>query len=316
MADMEIAIGRFRRCYTRGSYLQQRLMAVPAPLAVPVVEPVREAPGAPVDIDIEAFVREHEASERRNGRVDKARTDSTHDDGPLVGDTLGDNPPADDSSAASSATRAAAIRSPDEFLAADSALARAIPGFIARPQQVELATAICADDRAARPADRRGGHRHRQDVRVSGAGAAVGRQGDHLHRHEDAAGPAVPARPADGARGAQCAGDRRAAQGPRELRLPLSSGADVEGRPAREPHRRALPARDRALRQALVVRRQGGAVERPGERGGLVACHVDARQLPRLRLPDTRRMLRDEGAARGARRPTWSSSIITCSSPT
>ena len=55
----------------------------------------------------------------------------------------------------------------------------------------------------ARPAGRRGRHRHRQDLRLPRAGAAVRRQGDRLHRHQDAAGPAVRARPAAGARRAR-----------------------------------------------------------------------------------------------------------------
>ena len=76
------------------------------------------------------------------------------------------------------------------------------------------------DRRAAR---RRGRHRHRQDLRLSRAGAAVRRQGDRLDRHQDAAGSALPARSAAHPRCVEGAGVGRAAQGPRQLRLPPSS---------------------------------------------------------------------------------------------
>ena len=66
-----------------------------------------------------------------------------------------------------------------------------------------MAQAVAQAIATTRPARGRGRHRHRQDLRLSGAGAAVGRQGDHLDRHQEPAGPAVPARPADGARCAE-----------------------------------------------------------------------------------------------------------------
>ena len=77
---------------------------------------------------------------------------------------------------------------------------RRLSGFAFRAQQLAMAEAIARRDRHARPADRRGGHRHRQDVRLPRARAARRRQGDRLDRHEDAAGPALRARRADGAR--------------------------------------------------------------------------------------------------------------------
>ena len=85
MHDIEIAIGRFPRCYTRGSDLQQHSMAVSASLAVPLDHP------PDLNDDVEP------------------------------------------------ATSAPSV---DAHLAADSALARAIPGFVARPQQIDLANAI------------------------------------------------------------------------------------------------------------------------------------------------------------------------------
>ena len=303
MADMEIAIGRFRRCYTHlGSYLQQRLMAVPSPSRC---RARREAPST-VDIDIEAFVREHEASERRNGRVDKARTDSTHDDGPLVGERLGDDPPADDSSAASSATRAAAIRSPDEFLAADSALARAIPGFIARPQQVELATAI------ARTIAQRG-----QLIAEAGTGTGktlaylvpahpLRQEGGDLHRHEDAAGPDHAARPAT----------IRAA-----LNAPVTV-ALLKGRANYICHHHlAQTSKEGRLESRTEVRwlreitHFQAALSSVPENAAIWSCR---RRATTASAPtaDTCRMFCDEGAARGVCSRLWSSSTITCSSPT
>ena len=138
-----------------------------------------------------------------------------------------------------------------------------------------------AGDRRARAADRRSRHRHRQDLRLPRSGAALRRQGDRLDRHQDAAGPAVPARPADGPRCAARAGDARAAQRARELRVPPSSRAHGRGGPAALARRCTAPAEDHRLRAGERDRRPRPARRRSGKRVDLAAGHVDARQLPR-----------------------------------
>ena len=87
--------------------------------------------------------------------------------------------------------------------APDGTLARNAPGFRSRPQQLAMAEAIAHAIDDARPAGRRSRHRHRQDLRLSRSGAALRRQGHRLDRHQDAAGPALRARPAAGARRAR-----------------------------------------------------------------------------------------------------------------
>ena len=159
-----------------------------------------------------------------------------------------------------------------------------------------------AGHRRAQPARGRSRHGHRQDVRLPRARAALRRQGHHLHGHQDAAGPALRARPAARARRARGAGHRGAAQGPRQLRVPLPPRARRARGPAAVARRRAPPAQDRRLRARLRARRPRRALRRAGERDHLAARHVHARQLPRPELPASRRLLRDEGAQGSARR--------------
>jgi Rad3-related DNA helicase len=111
------------------------------------------------------------------------------------------------------------------------------------------------------------------------------------------------------------AGHHRAAQGPRQLRLPLPPGApDEDGR---------FLSREEAGRTCAIARfakppdrRQGRVRRRAGGFRRLGPGHLDARQLPRPGMPER------QGAAsswrRGARRwrPTWWWSTTTCSSPT
>ena len=163
------------------------------------------------------------------------------------------------------------------------------------------------DRRGAAREPRAGGggrHRHRQDLRLPGAGAAGRGQGHHLHRHQDAAGPALQPRPAHRARRVEGAGDDRAAEGARQLRLPLPPRAQRARRPL--PHRagRRRPARDHALRQAHADRRQGRMHRRARGLAGLARRDLDTRQLPRPGLPAQGRVLRDAGAAQrdGGRR--------------
>ncbi|MCK7583508.1 MAG: hypothetical protein MZV65_53590 [Chromatiales bacterium] len=59
----------------------------------------------------------------------------------------------------------------------------ALPGYAPRGGAGRDGGARGRRARAARDADRRGRHRHRQDLRLPRAGAAVGRRGDRLDRH-------------------------------------------------------------------------------------------------------------------------------------
>ena len=119
-----------------------------------------------------------------------------------------------------------------------------------------MAQAVARAIERAQPAARRGRHRHRQDLRLRGPGAALRRQGDRLHRDQDAAGPALPARPAADSRRAQGAAHGRAAQGARQLRLPLPPRARPAATTAspRAPMRAISPAssRSRAPRPAAT----------------------------------------------------------------
>ena len=61
-----------------------------------------------------------------------------------------------------------------EILGPDGPLARALPGYAARPQQIAMAEHVAAALAGTHATGRRGGHRHRQDLRLPRAGAAVG----------------------------------------------------------------------------------------------------------------------------------------------
>ena len=107
-------------------------------------------------------------------------------------------------------------------------------------------------------ADRRSGDRHRQDLRVSGAGAAVGRQGDRLDRHQDLQDQLFQRDIPTVRDGARRAGVGGAAQGPRELPVPLLPAA----------HRRTngrLPTRqDTSHLQEIIAFREDHAHRRQG----------------------------------------------------
>jgi uncharacterized repeat protein (TIGR01451 family) len=75
----------------------------------------------------------------------------------------------------------------------------------------------------ASAADRRSRHRHRQDVRVPGAGADLRPPGHRVYGHARTAGPAVSPRPAHDLRCAWTSGARRIAQGSCELPVPAST---------------------------------------------------------------------------------------------
>ena len=113
----------------------------------------------------------------------------------------------------------------------------------------------------ARPADRGGGHGHRQDVRVSRAGAAVGSARHRLHRHAQSAGPAVPSRSADSGARDRSAGARRAAEGSRQLSVRASTRARrAAGRRAWTCARK-WRAGSRKVREWARVTRQGDIAE-------------------------------------------------------
>ena len=60
---------------------------------------------------------------------------------------------------------------------------RRFAGFATRAEQIAMAEQVARALRIARPAHRRGGHGHRQDVRVSRARIAVGPARDRVHGH-------------------------------------------------------------------------------------------------------------------------------------
>ena len=98
--------------------------------------------------------------------------------------------------------------------------------------------------RGTRLPDRRGRHRHRQDLCVSCSSVAVGPARDHFDRHARAAGSALPPRSAARARsaGRWCA--NCVAQGARQLSVPVPDGSD-QGRGALCP--RANPSRNSSV---------------------------------------------------------------------
>ena len=82
--------------------------------------------------------------------------------------------------------------------------------------------------------------------------------------------------------GARGAGDGGAAQGPRQLRLPLPSRAQPRGRPLRHPRgRRATCSAIARFAAQTRTGRQGGARRRARGFAGLAARDLHARELPR-----------------------------------
>ena len=169
-----------------------------------------------------------------------------------------------------------------------------------RADDVGIATAIGRGRWRREHADRRSGDGHRQDLRVSRPGDAVGRQGDRLDRHEAPAGPAFPARHPDRARRARRAGVGGDAQGPRELPVSLLPAAHRRQRPPADAPGHVASAGHHPFRENHAHRRQGRTRERAGEFAGLADGHVHARQLSRPGMPALQGMFRDAGAQRGA----------------
>src|SRR5690606_36430488 len=123
--------------------------------------------------------------------------------------------------------------------------------------------------RRPRRAARRSRHRHRQDLRLPRAGAALGPEDDRLHRHACAPGPALPPRPAARARRARRRPENRAAQGPRQLPVPLPDRAGARRGRVREPCARGAVRAHRGLVGAHAHGRHGRG-RRPGR--GLAAA--------------------------------------------
>ncbi len=193
------------------------------------------------------------------------------------------------------------VTATEHVFSATGPLAQAIPGYKVRRQQIEMAQAVAEAIETRGVLIAEAGTGTGKTVRLPGAGAAVGRQGDRVHRHQDLAGSAVRSRHPDGAAGPARAGDGGAAQRTGQLRLPLPPRAQPGGRPLRQPRRRSLSAAGRALRQDQQDRRSQRA--RGGARGRrrLAAGDLDPRQLPGRGLSALQGLLRHGGAQAGAR---------------
>ena len=150
-----------------------------------------------------------------------------------------------------------------------------------------------------------------KDFRISRARALVRRQGDRLHRDQDRAGPALPARSAAHPRCIESAGVGCAAQGPGQLRLPSSSRACIHpGNFASRADAAHLP---RIASFALHVddRRQSELADVP-ENAGIWADVTSTREnCLGSECADYDRCFVMKHASRRSRRMSWSSTI-TC----
>ena len=99
-------------------------------------------------------------------------------------------------------------------------LARALPGFEARPAQLDMADAVADGVRRRRHPARRSRHRHRQDAGVSRPGDPQPAARPRLHRHQEPPGADLLQGSPGPARVARRAVHRRLHEGPRELPLP------------------------------------------------------------------------------------------------
>jgi hypothetical protein len=129
----------------------------------------------------------------------------------------------------------------------------------------------------------RGGHRHGQDLRLSRAGARRRAQGRGLHRHQDAAGPAVPARLAGAFGRAWAPGARGAPEGARKL--PVPSPARARDRRGRRGARYRAAGEDPGLGRRHGARRDCRGAGHPGGCAGLGAGDLERRQLPWAGVP-------------------------------
>ena len=153
----------------------------------------------------------------------------------------------------------------------------------------------------ARHPDLRSRHRHRQDARVPRSRRRRGRADRGLHRHPPSPGPAARTRSAARVPRRRARSANRLAQGPIELPLPLAlrAGADL---------RAVVPAAGGGTGGASVrlgrphrERRPRGGDGPRRERSGTAGRHLHGGQLPRLEVPDVRRMPRRGGAPPGRR---------------
>ena len=153
-------------------------------------------------------------------------------------------------------------------------------------------------DRSPQRARGRSRHRRRQDLRLPRAAAAVRPACARQHGHQEPAGPAVPARPAAVARRAEGAGHPGAAEGARAATCACIGWS-------RRGSRRICPTASPCARwprsSMVAATASGDLAELDGldERSPVIpAGDVDARELPRQRVPAVPRLPRDEGAAR------------------
>ena len=150
--------------------------------------------------------------------------------------------------------------------------------------------------------DRRSRHGHRQDAGVSAAGDPLRQARHHLDRHEDAAGAALPQRPAVPA-GAPGRVARLLHEGPRQLSLPQEAlrphrpaGAERTGRDQPVPHHQRLGEDDRDRRS----RRTGGPAR---DQPAVAQARRAHRPLHRRGVPAVRPLLHHrDAAARGRER--------------
>ena len=183
------------------------------------------------------------------------------------------------------------------------------------PARSTMAAAVArVFERRRRPA-RRSGHRHRQDARLSRARDPQPRARADLDRHQEPAGADLLQGHSGAARRARHPVHRDLHEGPREL--PVRAQARSARRRRRPGGPRRLPADhprvvDAAPRPAIAPSSQ----DLPEDLAVLARRLGDRRHLPRHRVPALRRLLRHADAPARRRRPTWSSSTITCCAPT
>ena len=194
----------------------------------------------------------------------------------------------------------------DSYFLADSPLSAELSGFSHRPEQLEMARLV------VRAMSER---RHLAVEAGAGTGKTLaylipallsGRTRHRGDRHQDAAGPAVPPRPAAREPGHRPAGGRRATEGARQLSVPYRQDRATEfpdqlGRAAapRSASRRAVGGADAVRGRRRGRRRRRGL-------GRLAARDVHGRELswrplpehrgvPRRGCPQARRGLRSRG---------------------
>ena len=111
----------------------------------------------------------------------------------------------------------------DSFFSAAGPLARTVPGYSVRSQQLEMAQAIAETIVANSVLVAEAGTGTGKTFAYLVPGIAGGRQGDHFHWHQDLARPAFQSRHSYRANSTEGAGHCGAIKGKSQLRLSLSS---------------------------------------------------------------------------------------------